>query len=705
MTAAGDLEVMQVVEPELLPAVTDAPDAVVEVGPRRFRGLDPRWCGAVVWVALGAYALSRVPDAWWRWRDDGVITLSQARGLVDFGHPAVSAAGERVEAASAPLQMFLASAYFRLGGSGWQRFMDVQVIACFALSGWSAMWLCRVHAPGQSWRRQLGAVLAAAVLGLTAWRSLGWFASGMENSLTVALLLLAMAATAATIADPDNHGWLAGAAFGLAGISRVEWAGLLLPALAATVVALRHRPKVAARVAGIAGLVWTMVHGWRHLVFGTFIPNSAVVQDKVEVDTAALWWLLGCGLLVVAMLSVWRYPRCRVTVSAVIVCIAARAWWTAWRGERYAVLGVDRLVVMSVLGLVTVVAIGWMFGVGRRSVWAVLTATAMVPIAQRLLFGKARLDAERISTMALPLLGVCAALVVLSAAEAVVRRADALGESPRRRRGGRRIGLGSLVVGVAAVGLGTSVWASSQDRPQSLCCSIDGYTTVLADAASIAGERGFAASIVATPDLGKLSFDKQVVVVDLGRLGDALLTQINRQRPDLVDEYLNQIATPDLVELHGDWACNVYRRWLATPDFRSQYRLLHADPDGAKGGCPHGGAIQYYVRGDAAYDAEAALAADLSSAPTTAPAAVRAAYVDCRGERPSVDCAAVRRAISRSVPALRAAGTFDAVVAATDASPTPELDRLMFATPPGWAPRAAELLIPLLGSPDEPLSG
>jgi hypothetical protein len=44
-------------------------------------------------------------------------------------------------------------------------------------------------------------------------------------------------------------------------------------------------------------------------------------------------------------------------------------------------------------------------------------------------------------------------------------------------------------------------------------------------------------------------------------------------------------------------------------------------------------------------------------------------------------------------------------VAATDASPTPELDRLLFATPPGWAPRAAELLIPLLGSPDEPLSG
>ena len=675
---------MQVVDHEVLPDMADAPPTVV--GPARRRA--SHWWGAVAWLAVGAYLLWHVPAAWWRWRDDGVLPLSHARGLVEFGHPAVSAAGERVEGASAPLQMLLASAFYWMGGSGWQRFMDAQVVLGFALAGWSTAWLYRVHAPAARRGVHLGAVLVAALLGLTAWRSVGWFASGMENSLTVGLLLLVMAATTAAITDVECRGWLAGLAFGVAGISRVE--------LAASVVALRHRPKVAVRVAGVAGSVWAVVHGWRYLTFGTFLPNSAVVQHKVEVDTSALWWLAGCGLMVVAALVVWWHPKCRIAVSVAIVCIAARAWWTAWRGDRYAVLGVDRLVVMSALGSVIVVAIGWAVGVGRRSVWAVLAATAMVPLAQRLLFGKARLDAERLSTMALPLLGTCAALVVLNGADAVARRAASTGDPDRGRIPRRRAWLGALAVVVAVVGLGASYWSSRQDRPQSLCCSIDGYATVLSDARSIAVDRGFAASIVATPDLGKLSFDKQVVIVDLGRLGDALLTQIHRRRPDLVDEYLNQFAVPDLIELHGDWACNVFRRWLATPDFRARYRLLHAEPDGATAGCPHGGAIQFYVRGDGAYDAEANLAAALSTSPGTAPAAVRAAYRACRSQDDQGDCAAVRRAISRSVPALRAAGTFDAVVDATDISPTPELDRLLLTTPPGWALRAADLLIPRL---------
>lgn len=685
---------MQVVESEVLPDMVDEPAAAVAPARRRAS----RWWGAVAWIAVGAYLLWRVPEAWWQFRDDGVITLSHARGLVEFGHPAVSAAGERVEGASAPLQMFLAAAFYWMGGSGWQLFMDAQVVLGFALAGWSAAWLCRLHAPEAKRGVHLGAVLVAALLGLTAWRSVGWFASGMENSLTVGLLLLVMAATTAAVTDVECRGWLAGLAFGLAGISRVELAGLLLPALAATVVALRRRPKVAVRVAGVAGSVWAVVHGWRYLTFGTFIPNSAVVQDKVEVDTSALWWLAGCGLLVAAVLVVWWHPKCRIAVSVAVVCIAARAWWTAWRGDRYAVLGVDRLVVMSALGSVIVVAIGWAVGVGRRSAWAVLAAAAMVPIAQRLLFGKARLDAERLSTMALPLLGVCAALVVLSGANAVSRLAESAGDPDRGRVQRRRAVWGALAVVVAVAGLGVSYWSSRQDRPQSLCCSIDGYATVLSDARSIATDRGFAASIVATPDLGKLSFDKQVVIVDLGRLGDALLTEINRRRPDLVDEYLNRFAVPDLIELHGDWACNVYRRWLATPDFRARYRLLHADPDGAKAGCPHGGATQFYVRSDVAYDAEAKLAASLSTSPGSAPAAVRAAYAECQRDDSSMDCVAVRRAIARSVPALRAAGTFAAVVDATDRSPTPELDRLLLTTPPGWAPRAADLLIPRLAS-------
>ncbi len=678
----------------LEPTADDAAPAATAFPLRLVRG-----CGALTWVLFGAFQLLRVSDSWWRWRDDGVITLSHARGLVQFGHPAVSASGALVDGASAPLQMLLASAFYWLGGSGWRGLMDAQVLASFALAGWSAAWLCTLAFPTARVRLHIGATLAAAVLGFTAWRSVGWFGSGMENGITVALLLLAMASAVAAVTVPSTRGWLAGLAFGLAGVSRVELAGLLVPAIVVTVLALRHRPAVAVRVVGVAGTIWLAVHGWRYATFGTLIPNSAVVQDKVRIETGAMWWLAGCAGLVTAVFVVWRRTPLRVIASTVVVIVAAAASWKALHGDRYDVVGVDRLVVMTALGLVIVIAAGWMAGVARPAVWATLMAVAGVPLAQRVLFGGARLDAERISTMALPLLAVCASLVLLAAADAVDRWAHTPPEERRHVRWRRRLAL-TIVVVIGALGAGASYASSREDHPRSLCCGIDSYTDVLADAAVFAADHHLTAPIVATPDLGKLSFDKTVVNVDLGYLGDPMLTEIHRRRPELVDEYLTFIAAPDLVEVHGDWACVTYRRWLSSRAFEQRYHLLERGPDGGRKACPHGGARQTFVRiADTDFVAEANLSALLAAEPTHAAAAVRAAYAGCRGDDQVVRCAAVRRAVIRSIPSLRAAGVWRQVTtAAVDASPTPELERLLLTTPPRWAQLAAPAMIAQLES-------
>jgi hypothetical protein len=681
-------------------AEDDSPETPAPATPESTRSVAAaRWCGAVVWVAFGAFMVLRVPDGWWRWRDDGVITLSHARGVVEFGHPAVSASGARVDGSSAPLQMLLAAAFYRLGGGGWRRLMDVQVAASFALAGWSAGWLLALVVPARRTRRYVGATAAAAVLGFTAWRSVGWFSSGMENGITVALLLLVMASTTAAILEPTSRGWLA---FGLAGISRVEFAGLLLPALAVSIVALRARPAVAIRVVAVAGACWLVVHGWRWFTFGSLVPNTAVVQGKVGVDDSAIWRLALCALLLATVLLLWQRRRARTVTSAVVITVAAVGTWTALRGDRYDVWGIDRLVVMSALGLVIVIAAGWMAAVGRRSVWAVLMAVAAAPLAQRMLFGRARLDAERISTMALPLLGVCAALVILAATEASHTRSavDATTE-PRGRSWAAMIARTSIVA-IAVVGAAASYLASVRDEPQLLCCAIDGHVEVLDEAASITNANGFAAAIVATPDLGKLSFDKLVVNVDLGYLGDPLLTQIHEQRPDLVDDYLTMVAAPDLVELHGSWACTTYRRWITSAEFEQRYRLLRAAPDGTTDGCPHGGARQLYVRvDDTAHATEMALSAALTAELLNAARLVGEAYTACRGDDAVARCAAVRRAVVRSMPALRADDALQPVIAAAiAASPTPRLERLLLEAPPRWAELAAPELIALLASAD-----
>lgn len=684
-----------------------------------------RWCGAAVWAAVGVFMVLRAPSAWWRWRDDAVITLSHARGLVEFGHPTVSASGQRVDGATAPLQMLAAALFYRLGGSGWRRFLDVQVLASFALAGWSAAWLGALTVPTRRLRLHVCAAFVAAMLGFTAWRSAGWFASGMEGGITVALLLCAAAATVATIAEPHRRGWLAGLAFGLAGLTRVELAALVVPALVVAVVALRRRPTVVARLVGTVGVCWGIVHGWRWLTFGTLIPNSAVVQNKSHLNTDAVWWLAVGAALVAAVMLAWHRPRGRHVAAVTVAAGAGLWWWRAFHGGRRGPWGIERSIAMALAGLVIVIAAGWFAGVGRRSTWALLAAVAAVPIAQRMLFGGARLDAERISSMALPMLALGAALVLLIAADTAVvgmpaapppetlpsgppvglprttantARASAASPATPQRAANAAGAVTAIAVVLATFGVGASYVGSMQDRPRSLCCAIDDYTELLDGAVDIARAHDVAAPIVATPDLGKLSFDKRVVNVDLGYLGDPMLTEIRRRRPDLIADYLTTVAAPDLIEVHGDWACNDYRGWLTSPEFAERFRLRDPVSDGPRTECPYGGARQVYVRvDDADYAAEMRLASTLSTDPLRAAAAVDEAFTACRGGDEVRRCAAVRRAILRSTPALRSAGTFTRVVdAAVAASPSPRLERLLLEAPRRWATDAAPELIELL---------
>ena len=64
-------------------------------------------CGALLFVFFFFLGYEKIPVHFYRYRDDGVITLSHARNWVDFGFIGVNPSGERVEATSAPLQMLL----------------------------------------------------------------------------------------------------------------------------------------------------------------------------------------------------------------------------------------------------------------------------------------------------------------------------------------------------------------------------------------------------------------------------------------------------------------------------------------------------------------------------------------------------------------------------------------------------------------------
>jgi hypothetical protein len=656
--------------------------------------------GALGWVAVGTLLLGLRDPSLWRWRDDAVITLSHARGWVELGVPSVSAAGERVEGYSAPLQFFAAALYYRLGGSGWDTFLNVQVLAGFALCGYFVSRLLHHAVPGAPTRARLVAGTAVAVVGLSTWVALGWFGSGMENSITVPLLFGVMATTLGVLRERSHRGYAAGILFGLAGIARTELAVFLLPALAATTYLLwRDRPAVAARVAGIAIAIWALVHGWRSATFGTLLPNSAIVQGKTSVS---LTGLVALGAVAALLAGVgWRWHRASgwlVVTSLAGVAFLTIALVAAADPDGLIIDDVPARLVIALAGLLMIAAAGWTLRTGGLLSWAVILLVGMAPMAQELVLGPARLDPPRIGGQSLILLASGVGVVALwLLTPPNTSRLRTEWEAGARRSAGAAtvLACGGLVA------VGVMAWRSGDGE---LCCAVDNHRAVLDLAAEHAHDTGLPRTIVAAPDIGKLSFEKAAVLVDLGFLGDPVAAEIRRTRPDLLDDYLLQVQVPDVVEVHGIWSCYIQDDWVTSAPFATRYRLasLAAEPPDPASGplCGDRARGRSYVRSssDPGYRQEIDLTAALARRVEEAPSLVAEATERCAaGAAHPLDCQWIRRSIQRAMPELRAAGADDATVEAfLTTSPTPELDRLFLRTPPGWSRGAASEIVEAL---------
>jgi hypothetical protein len=523
----------------------------------------------------------------------------------------------------------------------------------------------------------------------------------MENSLTVPLLLAATATATGVLTQSEHRGWACGVAFALAGLTRVDFAALLLPALLIVVAMLwRQRRDAALRVGLVALCSWGILHAWRWLTFRTLLPNSALAQDKRAMNMGNLAGIALGALAVGAVLLAWHRPRLRVACAGILAGVGLIVSFSArWTHSKTSLGRLPKIIVIVLGGLTVLASVAWALAVASRRVWAPLVAIGLVPLVQELIFGPARLDSPRIGAQSLVLLAPVVGILGATLSSRVGHHLRSFRTGFRAPRRAELVA-GVAVVVVGALGVQSLAIASSRSKPYNLCCEIRDYATTLDLAHQHADRVGLPRSITAVPDLGKFSFGETDVVVDLGRLGDALLAEIRDRRPDLVVEYLNLVSVPDFIEIHGMWACNVYPAWLASPEFEARYDLSGVPP--ARGGtanCSYGGSRRYYERSDddPTYAPEIALAAELASHPTDAEALVTAAADQCKNQPDRWACQTVRRAIQRAAPELRQAGTFDDAVAVLGRrSPTGQIDELLLDTPPGWANTVAPMLISLL---------
>lgn len=656
--------------------------------------------GAIAWSALTALWLSFTNTGMWRWRDDAVITLSHARNLVEFGSIGVNPIGERAEGFSAPLQFLVSTLGFLVGPKEYGPLLDVFTWAGVSVSGGLVALIAYAVATDAGMRHKelvaASAALVAGVIALSSWTTTGWLMSGMENPF-VLVLMLAVAAAVGLRANTVKL-VLLGTGIALLGMTRIEMPLMLAPLVVVLVVITRTRDGFSWRrsvgwVAGISLGVWVLMTVARFAYFGHLLPNTALVQGKgTSLASVAILIVATIGSVVLAW-SVARPPTRGTAVAWAVIAAAllallgllmVRADTTGamFFGYWYPDPGYAPILLVAA-ALAAIQALAAWRTAPPAAVEPVLLVLALLPLAQYATMGPARLDAFRIASLSIPIMATWIGVVAIR----VVGTRQAI---PARRAA--LVVVGSVVLGVVLVAAVVAL-----DGPRQLCCTITpAEQEILAEAAVVQDGHlgGQALPIVAAPDLGKLSFAKSAVIVDLGWLGDPVLARIHRGTPDLEAQYLQEVAAPDVVEMHGGWPC-MHAAWFESTAFARTYAPAGQAPTGLAMACMDAASDvrTIYLRHD--NDTEYQLTAGLLTS-TDPVADVREAITACASSGDdSFRCEHVRRALTRAAVELRKTDAWPGILDAVADSPSADLDLPLLAHPRAWDAQAYDAFVRL----------
>jgi hypothetical protein len=568
-----------------------------------------RWLWLLASLCAGSayvYIFKRfapLPAAEYSYRDDAVITLSHAKNLVEYGAIGVDAAGARVEGFSTPLQFWVFALAYAITRCGYPAFLDAQVTCCNFLLGVAVLALFRP-------RPWLGLALSLAI-GLwltTCVRFFGWHGSGMENAYMHVLFVALLAGLMRSLALRQVP-WQLIALSVLASLVRLESIVHVLPLLAIWAGAywVEHRSLAAVRGSALALLGFGLYQAWRVLYFGSFTPNTGIAEG---VDVLASVRGLVTGHL----------PE-QAKQLAALRQIA---------GEHRAYLALAGLP---------------LFAFGRRdrvrsTLVLMLASLACTGLLHPLLFGSARLDPVRTTSH-----------VALIAPLLVSTQLCALPRWPARL--------------MAAAALAPLLYLYLRFEPPSdkfFCCPIVRADRITDTCLAHAAAQELVNPSLANPDLGRVSFRKQLLLFDVGLLGSPPLARLRGDHAATA-RYLIEFAQPDFVELHGGWSCE-YEYVLRDARFLKRYAPVPAGQKlGLGSGCRGGAGI--WFRKDMTRDSGSperqlhdALRKKLE------PARIAAELERCEREPDRLACLYVVRGAYRMLPQLAQRGQLEAVLRA-----------------------------------------
>ncbi len=345
--------------------------------------------GGSIFVVVFHFAYSGLDDDFYRTRDDGIITMSHARNLVEYGFIGVNPSGGRVEGYSAPAQFFLFAAAYAVTGTGYAAYAAIQTVAATFLLG--ALFILFFK------ERKAAAVIltAAAALFLAYLRPfLEWHGSGMENAVTHVLFLAAVLILVSLVRMERIVYPLAIPVF-LASISRIESIYHIGPLLVIFSVfwLLAFRDWRGVRFSCVVLGLWGLFQLWRYLYFGELLPNTAHAQSISVIDNLRSWLrpdaehmrragdilaFHGGSVLLPSLAAALMLARRRQTVLLLLL-IGSLTLTAAFSESVFGVARLDpaRLTThLAVFAAVGAAVLFYCLGNGRRALWAASAVAA-----------------------------------------------------------------------------------------------------------------------------------------------------------------------------------------------------------------------------------------------------------------------------------------------------------------------------------------
>ena len=639
-----------------------------------------------------------------------MITLSHAQNFVQFGTIGVSP-GDRVEGFSSPLQFILSSVYFFLFDQGYGSFLDLQVAVCIVLNGaFIALSIYQLVLTNNARHSRLFAAsisiplcLLAGIATASSWTATGWLVSGMENPLAI---VIGSAIVYLLTLQPRPVIMLAASALvTVLGITRVEFPAFALPLSVGIALFCRRNLPAETRkfwpfAIGLPLVTWTSINLIRLLYFGHFLPNTALVQDKSSyagikvLILLILYFIYAFYFATITQVRNARIYQIRLWRLLALACVASLLMLTILSGGiRPDSSSLTNTYSLGLLAMACILSIMQYLNARAGIKTDVINFTfgglVFIPVAQFLVMGPARMEDTRVLSLATPWMAAWISLSIASLAEAIGKNRLSLFDSPWAC---------SVLIPIAAFfGI-----AAIADKPRDMPWIIsprEERILAASDALKARMLKGSSLILVANPDLGKISFPKKAVITDLGWLGDPLLTRISKQSKVLESVYLNEVAKPDIVGVHGRWSCR-YENWLLSNSYRRDYILV--DLSTATAGrasnvvCPLGGRSAIWERKPTI---EAIEEYGLTKALLTHANPINAinkAIEKClvAGNSP-FRCSPVRRSIQRAYLRLKHDDFIDKAIEALKESPSYRLDSELLVRSPGWGRRGYEYFMAL----------